>query len=540
MRKRPKNLPSRRPGHRDTISDSMGDSSHIATAAQGLIWKLFIAMFLACALLPGAAEAAEHYVAPSGTPSGAGTLASPWDLQTALSQPSDVLPGDTIWLRAGLYHSATPGGFVSKLNGSPEKPILVRNYDFERATIDGRATQAALTIRGSYTWFWGLEVIDSTTLRVSTNTVPTNSVGVAIYGPGVKCINMVVHDTLEGFSAYNASPDSEFYGNLSYYNGFVGTDRNHGHGMYFQNLTGTKIVSDNFIGDNADEGIQIYGSGSAAVIGFVVSGNTLYNNSSWPMPHYQYNLIIAGGKTRKNIQVFENYSYFPPKAAEGQISLGKYTPGEDISVTKNVFVGGYQPVSFEQQAGPVSFTENKIYGTSSALRLLGLVTDATQTLSNYTWDNNTYYDLTPYHFYVATTIAGQTSGVNEIYSGWKSQTGFDAHSSYYPTAPKGTWIYIRPNKYEPKRANITIYNWNLSPEISVDLSTALASGDRYVIQDAQNFYGPPVETGTYTGKPVSIRMTGLTKAAPTGFATPAHTAPEFGTFIVLPVHAASK
>jgi hypothetical protein len=95
------------------------------------------------------------------------------------------------------------------------------------------------------------------------------------------------------------------------------------------------------------------------------------------------------------------------------------------------------------------------------------------------------------------------------------------------------WVYIQPNKYEAKRANLTIYNWDLASTVSVNLSSVLNPGDQYVIQDAQNFYGPPVASGTYSGSPVSIKMTGLSKAAPVGFAAPAHTAPQFGTFVVL-------
>ena len=92
---------------------------------------------------------------------------------------------------------------------------------------------------------------------------------------------------------------------------------------------------------------------------------------------------------------------------------------------------------------------------------------------------------------------------------------------------------MRPNKYEDKRASITIYNWSLSPTVSIDLSNVLSPGDKYVIQDAQNFYGPAVTSGTYSGGTIAISMTGLTKATPVGFAAPAHTAPLFGTFVLM-------
>ncbi len=70
---------------------------------------------------------------PNGSPSGNGSINSPWDLQTALNQPSTVHPGDTIWLRGGTY----VGHFTSNLNGTSSSPIIVRQYAGERATIDG-------------------------------------------------------------------------------------------------------------------------------------------------------------------------------------------------------------------------------------------------------------------------------------------------------------------------------------------------------------------------------------------------------------------
>lgn len=497
----------------------------------GLIRKLLF--LLACFSYVSAAQATDYYVSPSGKSTGDGSLGNPWDLQTALNQPPSVHPGDTIWVLTGTYVPPTSDGFVSKLNGTATAPIVVRNYSGQRATLSGNANFAVLYAGGSYTWFWGLEITTTCSGRgVPGN--PTCAVGVGSYGPNLKFINLIVHDTMQGFSGYNSSPDSEYYGNLSYYNGYVGTDRVHGHGMYFQNLTGLKTVSDNIIGDNADEGIQIYGSGTAALNGFLVVGNSLYNTGSWPSANYQYNVIIAGGLTRQNIQYANNYSYFPLTAAAGVTQFGQYTDGSDISVQNNVFAGGLQPAAVADQAGPVLFTGNILVASPSAIRLLALALDTGQTLGTYTWDKNTYYDQTNYHF----NFSSNGNASNQTLSGWQGATGFDAHTTYQAGAPTGTWVYVRPNKYEGKRANVTIYNWSLSSSVAVDLSSVLSPGDQFVIQDAQNFYGPPVMSGTYSGTPVTLRMTGLTKAAPVGFAPPAHTAPQFGTFVVLPVGAA--
>src|SRR5690242_7287804 len=88
---------------------------------------------LAAALLSLPLLASDWYAAPTGSASGDGSIGSPWDLATALEQPSSVKPGDTIWLRGGSY----TGHFVSSIKGAKNKPIVVRQYAGERATLDG-------------------------------------------------------------------------------------------------------------------------------------------------------------------------------------------------------------------------------------------------------------------------------------------------------------------------------------------------------------------------------------------------------------------
>src|ERR1019366_8873980 len=334
------------------------------------------------------------------------------------------------------------------------------------------------------------------------------------------------------------SPNSEFYGNLSYYNGWMASDRNHGHGIYLQNITGTKLVEDNFVGDNADEGIQAYGSGAATITGITIQGNTLYNTSSWPTPHYQYNLVMGGGQLDSGNTITENMSFFTPGEDYGFFNIGQYTPGSNLTAINNVFVGGYIAVAVDGVTGPFVFTGNKVYNRPTSLREIELAPYSGQTLAGYNWDNNTYYGLN--RFYYGTYDGSNAGGGSNLdLTGWQSQTGFDRHSTLTPTAPTGTWIYVRPNKYEAKRANITIYNWDLSSSVNVDLSGVLAVGDQYVIQDAQNFYGPDVASGTYANATVSIPMSGLSKATPVGFSAPAHTTPLLGTFIVMPTGAAT-
>ncbi|HEY7369709.1 MAG TPA: hypothetical protein VIA29_07455, partial [Thermoanaerobaculia bacterium] len=188
--------------------------------------------------------AADFYVSPGASATGTGSFSNPWRLQTALNHPAAVSPGDTIWLRGGTY----PGTYTSYVTGTPSLPIVVRQYPGERAKIDGGTTGGtpALKIGGGYAWFWGFEIMSSDPDRISTtpDDYPPDMgrpEGIAsMTASGIKLINLVVHDTRQGISAFEAWTDSEVTGCLIYYNGWQSSAGGYGHGIYTQNQTGLK------------------------------------------------------------------------------------------------------------------------------------------------------------------------------------------------------------------------------------------------------------------------------------------------------------
>ena len=146
-------------------------------------------------LLMGAAGATSYYASPTGSAIGNGSFSAPWDLQTALNSTA-VRPGDTVWLRGGIYQPPTSQGFSSRLAGSSSHPINVRNYQAEQPTIDRNGAAAGLAIYGSNTAFSGIRVMDSTT--------NVSSEYVVVYGSAIKCSGMMVNNTAIGFTS-NAS-----------------------------------------------------------------------------------------------------------------------------------------------------------------------------------------------------------------------------------------------------------------------------------------------------------------------------------------------
>ena len=319
---------------------------------------------LAALLTAGAIHAADFYAAPTGQTTGTGSISSPWDLPTALAGAGGrIHPGDSVWLRGGTV-PASEFQWIRQHGGRhrrgpdrhPQLPGGARHSRWQECEF-------VITVHGAYSWFWGLEIMDSNPTRFinQPGEVAPDAFGVGVFAPGVRFINNIVHDTAEGFSSYAASSDSVLYGNLSYYNGWGGTDRNHGHGFYLQNITGIKSVVDNFSSDNADEGFQIYGSGSANVVGFRLFGNVSFNNSSWPFEHYQYNYLIAGGANRKDIQVDQNFSFFTPSANYGFNTFGQYTSRRRHDHHQQRLRGRRGRPRVNCQGGPIVFTGNKIY-----------------------------------------------------------------------------------------------------------------------------------------------------------------------------------
>jgi hypothetical protein len=452
---------------------------------------------VALAVPPGAASAAaaQHYVAPDGHPGADGSKERPWDLATALAHPPAVKPGDTIWIRGGTYG----GAFTSRLRGEPSAPIVLHQYPGERAVIDGAGSpRAVLTIFGEWAIYWGFEITNSDPQRVTSSRGSSpkdlsrgTQHGIIVKGPHTKLINLVVHDTGVGIGFWSEAPNAELYGNIIFYNGWQAPDRGHGHGIYAQNDTGTKRIADNIVFQQFGSGLMVYGSERAALNNFVIEGNVLFNNGGLSqMGRYTRNILLGGGTVARNPVIVDNYTYFAPAPRPGVESIAIYAGAQNAVIKRNYFVHGTSPQ----------------YPAARALQL--------------------------------GTVQGLEMTDN-VFQG--SVLGFDPAQypeNEYDTLSRraqGKRIFVRPNEYEPGRAHIIVYNFAHLPTVTVDLAKHLRRGERYVILDAQNFYGPPVVEGIFDGRAVNVPMR-LTKLAPptgTSGARLRHTAPEFAVFVLL-------
>jgi hypothetical protein len=498
----------------------------------------------------------QFYVAPDGSASGNGGFGSPWDLKTALSHPAAVKPGSVIWLRGGTYTLPQPDGkFISKLTGTAQSPIVVRSYPGEWATIDGNLSSSTdknktiLTVNGAYTWFMDFEITNTETSNRKIETATSNPSGrrgssVYDYAVGTKLINLVIHDTGQGIGAWQQGRDNEYYGNIVYNNGWDAPDRLHGHGTYTQNEQGYKHFTDNIFFNQFGNNTRTGGTSSSAVRNFAWEGNVFFNGEmAWLGPHIE------------NLKVTNNFTYYQTFSVGNEVN-STYV---NADVTNNYFMGGVE--LFEYSNG-LTFKNNTVWNTNPKGRNIVLSTGSIPP-AKFAIDNNTYYksfSSFPYwHFKVnyrgTQTISKQlygefafnrtqgTQATTYGYTGktWQNDLGFDANGKYIDSAPTGTKVFVRPNKYDPKgRAHVIIYNWDKLNTVTIDLSSVLQPGDQYELRNVQDYFGDVI-TGVYNS-PIAVPMTNRTQAKPVGYdlVTTWHhdplqpnTFPEFGVFVLI-------
>jgi hypothetical protein len=452
----------------------------------------------------------EFYVSPTGSPDGDGSFASPWDLGTALNGPAAVIPGSTIWVRGGTYvNPADPRGYISTLTGTADAPIVVRQYPGERATVT-----STLVTRGAFTWYWGFEVTNPAQGQLQ----PLH--GVNVQGPGTKLINLVVHDaTDDGIFVWPQAAGAEVNGSLVYNNGRVD---NFTHGIYCKSAADTLRLTDNVVFDNWASGFHCYANDGPYIQNIDLEGNVAFNNYVWGVP-WDTDILVGGVYPAAGIRVNENYTYRTNFTNTTTADIGSnVVTNRDVVLTNNYFVGGWSRVGAWNTA---TVTGNTLYDFTAGAMLWTLGPHGGQR-----WSDNTFFGDT------AAIAWRQDSSDVTTFTGWQTETGLAGAGSYAGSAPTGVKIVVRPNRYEAGRAIIIVYNWDEQPVVSVDVSNTLRTGDRYVVRNAEDFYGVPVASGKYTGGPLALPIASITPPSPLGVTTaqPAPvTGPTFNVYVLM-------
>jgi hypothetical protein len=334
-------------------------------------------------------------------------------------------------------------------------------------------------------WFWGLEVTSSDIMR---KTEQEGSFpggvhdAVTSFGKGHKFINLIVHDgNRNGLDDANwdNSFDQEFYGCIVYYNGWQSTDRGHGHGIYMQNQSKRKTISDCIFFKQFGWGIHLYGTSNAHMENIDILNNISFDNGALAGRPSQ-NLLVTGGATKPtNIKVIDNCTFHSK-------------PGDSCQISK---------------ANGVDIQGNYIGGDGININ---------------NWGKGAIQ---------GNTFIGKFSGPT-LDPEWKNVV--------MENPPKDAVVFVRANKYEPgERANVVVYNWAGLDSVKVDLSkSGFKPGTKVEIRDVQNYFGKPAFTGGFQ-KELTLPMNLTEVAAPVGKVTadPVHTPKQFNVFVILKARA---
>ena len=498
----------------------------------------------------------QFFVSPDGSSLGDGSINRPWNLDTALGQPSTVGPGAVIWLRGGTYVMPSgPTGFLSNLTGSETNPIKVLSYPGEWAVIDGNVSTSAVknvTILrnfGNYVWFMNFEITNTDTsnrkidITGSSNVPERRGNSIDDFGTGTKFINLIIHDTGQGIGAWSQGQNNEYYGNIIFNNGWDGPDRLNGHGTYTQNRNGPKEFTDNIIFNQFGLNSRTGGTSVAASRNFKWVGNTFFNGRmAWQGPYIE------------NLLVKDNFTYNNPFKVGDEIN----STYRNAEVRDNYFMSGVQLFELAEN---VSFRNNTVWNTDN--RGANLVIDTLNLLTpdKFSIDSNTYYKSFrdwPYWQFVVNyrgavnpnpegwyafnrTTGSQQATFAYVRKSWQDELPIDQNSTYIDSAPTETKVFVRPNKYDSNRSNIIVYNWGQTDFVNVDAKKFLRLGDFYEIRNVQDYFGDVV-LGKYRGGYLRINMRDGTRAKPIGYDQVSewyhdplqeNTFPTFGAFVLV-------
>ncbi|MDQ3394306.1 MAG: Ig-like domain-containing protein, partial [Bacteroidota bacterium] len=461
-----------------------------------------------------------YHIAVKGSSSGDGSQSKPWDIETALSG-SKGSPGDTLWLHGGVYK----GNFKSNLRGTSSANIVVAQFPGELAILDGAnkgRSSVVLNIWGQYTTYYGFTVTNSSSKRYSSQSGSSppdieSSTGIDVTGPNIKLINLIVRDNIGvGIGFWKGAVNSELYGNIIYNNGFQGSDRGHGPGIYAQNESGIKQIKDNIIFGGFGRGIQIYGV-NGGLTGFNIDGNTFFNNGL--LSNGTTSMIIGGESASDNV-TFKNNNTYKDASGNGskginlQIHYGSGANGK-IVIENNNLVGGENILSFKSWE-QIHFNRNNIIAENKIIDFNA----PGGNVSGYTWNNNTY------------TTSNSSNAMDGLtFDNWKKWYGFDSNSKY-GSSSQDNQIIIKPNTYVKDNGHVVIYNHQRLSSVDVDISRIVANGAEYEIYDVENITGQAIITGKYSGGTVRLPMNLTTTAKPNGVSSVPHSDQGFGVFIV--------
>jgi hypothetical protein len=391
----------------------------------------------------------EFFVSPSGLRNNIGTRNSPWDLESVLSSQQKIPGGSVVWLMAGEYYKPDASDMQSaqfsvRLSGEENKPIHLRAEIGTHVSIDG----GFLINYASWLWIWDLEMTPRNEWRPADYHIPGNDL--SLFPNARESLNIL------------GGNQSKFINLTIHHNSVTGVS--HWKSTANSELHGSLVYDNGHLGDSRGAGPGLYHQ-NITKTERLVTDNILAGNFSTAMQ-----VRGSGGPENKDERYthyfrFEGNVWFAPREQSGRRNYlhTSHTKTQNFHFNEN-FVHGYE------MRMPNDYWNYPDVG--------------------YIPENNQHCDNN--HF-TRTLITDKLAPVCRLFGNNKE------------TLPDESEAILRPNKYDPRRANLMVTNHLRQDEISVSLGCFAKKGDRIRILNSLDFYGPPIVDEVYNGQFVNIK-----------------------------------
>ncbi|MEZ4791899.1 MAG: right-handed parallel beta-helix repeat-containing protein [Gelidibacter sp.] len=440
----------------------------------------------------------EFHVFPNGKSTGNGTLQNPWDLQTALSQKTNVVNGgDTIWLHQGIYN----GRFLSTIASDIDQAfITVAPYLGGKVILNGNVASnrnAVLSIKGKQVIFRDFEITSLGAFSRDENDAQFQVCAGISHTAGEDCrfYNLDIHDNPGlGIGSWKWTGGSIIENCRIYFNGFVAKDgKGRGEGIYVQNTSDhVRLIQNNIIFGNYYKGIEVWSAGRDANFEYVknitLKDNVIFN-SGLPSGNSYDNVIVAtddrnGTNFAHHINVLGNIFYHNTDYADNQVNgnapsltIGYVdnAPAEDILVKDNIILGRNNPLRL-LHVKSLTFFNNTVYGGYVFLNAGQM-----EYSKNWNFGNNTYFTKNNNAYRVL-------QDKNYSLKDWQSKfkLDIDSHWNHIKDFDLMNVLGIAQNAQRPNTFRVALFN-KQGDDVEVDFSGYnLSKGSSYSIYDVEN------------------------------------------------------
>ena len=226
----------------------------------------------------------ENHPLTPGLSTGNGSLQYPWDLQTALKRPNNIINGgDIIWLHEGIYN----GRYTCTLKSTIEdKFITVSAYKNDKVVLNGNVTSTSpqtLVVKGGQVIFRNFEVtwLGDYIRDLRDENFGGTAAGINhLSGKNCKFINLKIYNNPGlGFGSWKRTGGTLISGCYIFNNGVITKEgKGAGEGIYVQNKSDEeRIIKNNIIFGNYYKGIEVWSAGRNADSEFVKNITCLLN-----------------------------------------------------------------------------------------------------------------------------------------------------------------------------------------------------------------------------------------------------------------------